>query len=331
MEAKKRSTDDKIHLFASFFQGLRTAYGTYDPETGKHWLVKKRVSKMTIYHHLKGIQPYGFYPLFESNTRVGVVDFDQQDPGPPIQYISQARHHGMTAYLERSKSKGFHVWVFFPKVGVPAIKVRMVLQFLLDEIEHSNVEIFPKQDGIYSNNTFGNFINAPFFGRFVADGKTVFIRPNGNLEPYADQWEILESVQRIPENQLDSIIDINSLGQKQVNNVDTNISVRNSRYGLPICIQRILEEGVTFDQRIACFRVAVHFRRIGLPYELSVAALSQWSNRNKPIEDKRIITLNEIEEQAMWAYKKNYSGYGCHEPVIRAFCDPMCLVSSRRQ
>jgi len=260
------------------------------------------------------------------NTRVGVADFDNLDPEPPKQFISRARHHGVMACLERSKSKGFHVWMFFPKEGVPAIKARMVLQFLLDEVDQSDVEIFPKQDGIYSNNTFGNFINAPLFGRFVAEGRTVFIRPDGTVEPYSDQWEVLESVQRIPENQLDSIIDINSLRQKQFNNVDTNISARNYRYGLPICIQRILEEGVTFGQRIACFRAAVHLRRIGLPYEVAVAALSQWSKRNKPIEGKRIITLNEIEEQAMWAYRNNYSGYGCQEPVIKAFCDPSCQV-----
>jgi len=330
MGVRKRSTDDKMKLFASFFQGLKTAYGTYTLDTGRYWLVKERVKKMTIYNHLKGIQPYGFYPLVGKNTRIGVVDFDQLDPEPPIQFLSRSQHHGMKAYLERSKSKGFHVWMFFSTEGVSAYKVRMLMQFLLDEIEQSAVEIFPKQDEVSSNNSFGNFINAPLFGRFVSDGRTVFIRPDRNLEPYQDQWKFLESVQRIQEDHLDAIIELNSLVQHQINNGEVTLPVGNSRYGLPKCIQRILEEGVTFDQRIACFRVAVHFRRIGLPYEMAIAALVEWSKRNKPLEGKRIITLKEIEEQALWAYKKNYSGYGCQNPVIRAFCDPMCPVRNRR-
>ena len=328
--SKKRSTDQKIQIFADLFQGLRSAYGTYSLETGKYWQVKTQVKKNTIYNHLKGIQPYGFYPLIGKNTRVGVVDFDHLDPEPPIQFIYQAEHHGLTAYLERSKSKGFHVWMFFPKVGVPADKVRIVMRFLLQEIEHTGVEIFPKQDKMYSNNTFGNFINAPLFGQLVAECRTVFIRPESNLKPYRDQWEMLESVQRIPEQQLDSVIDINGLEQTLKKKVDLKKQAGNSRYSLPLCIQRILEEGVTFDQRVACFRIAVHFKRIGLPYELAVAALSEWSKRNKPIEYKRIITENEIEEQVMWAYKKDYTGYGCQEPVIRAFCDPSCQVRYKR-
>ena len=323
--SKKRRNEQKIQIFAGVFQGLRSAYGTYSPETGKHWQVKERVRKKTIYHHLKGIQPYGFYPLVGENTRVGVVDFDHHNPEPPVQYISRARHHGIKTYLERSKSKGFHVWMFFPKEGVSADKVRKVIQFLLDEIEQSEVEIFPKQDRMYSNNTFGNFINAPLFGRFVAEGRTVFIKPE-NLKPCQDQWEVLESIQRISEHQLDAIIDINSLDRKKIN-IDSTSSGSKTGYALPACIRRILEEGVMFDQRVACFRLAVHFRRIGLPYELTVAALSEWSKRNRPIEGKRIITEQEIEEQVLWAYKNNYTGYGCQEPVIRAFCDTMCPVN----
>lgn len=288
------------------------------------------VTKSTIYRHLKGVEPYGFYPLLGNLTRIGAVDFDDQDPEHPLDFITRAHHYGISSYLEKSKSKGYHAWIFFLKEGVPAKKVRMVIHHLLDEIECSGMEIFPKQDGIFNDKIFGNFINAPLFGKIVPEGKTVFIRPDATLEPYPDQWSVLESIQRIQEHQLNEIIDVNKLESEQAKEKINGEINRISGHGLPICIQRVLEEGVTFDQRVACFRMAVHLKRIGFPYDVAIAALYQWSKRNRPIEEKRIITLEEIEEQAMWAYKNNYSGYGCQEPVIRSFCDEMCPVRIKR-
>jgi hypothetical protein len=77
-------------LFYSLFRGITTAYGTYDPKTGRHWQIKEPVTKRTIYNHLMGIQPYGFYTLEDNMTRVGVVDFDNQNPEPPLLFIRRA-------------------------------------------------------------------------------------------------------------------------------------------------------------------------------------------------------------------------------------------------
>ena len=38
------------------------------------------------------------------------------------------------------------------------------------------------------------------------------------------------------------------------------------------------------------------------------------------------MTERERKERVKWAYDKNYTGYGCQEPVIRSFCDPECPV-----
>jgi len=330
MGSKNRSTDYKITLFAGLFQGLRTAYGTYCPETGKHRQVKQMVKKTTLYRHLKGIEPFGFYPLVGNATRIGVVDFDNHDPEHPLGFIIRAHHFGLASYLEKSKSKGYHAWIFFSKAGVPAKKVRLVIQYILDEIDCSETEIFPKQNRIVNKNSYGNFINAPLFGKFVPQGRTVFIRPDATLKPYPDQWDVLESIQRIHENQLDTIIDINQLERERVKEKINSSNNRFSRFGLPICIQRILVEGVSFEQRVACFRIAVHLKRIGLPYDVAVAALYQWSKRNRPIDGKRLITFHEIEEQTKWAFKNSYNGYGCQEPVIRSFCDSICPVRNQR-
>ena len=112
----------------------------------------------------------------------------------------------------------------------------------------------------------------------------------------------------------------------QVNNTSATIPRKVTGYALPVCIRRILEEGITFDQRVACFRIAVHLKRVGLPYDSVIATLMNWRLKNRPAPNKGIITPKEIEEQVGWVFKKDYSGYGCDEPIIRSFCDPQCPV-----
>ena len=101
----KQTTEEKLVLFSSIFHGLESAYGTYDSVTGKYWQVKEHITQSTIYNHLKGIQPYGFYPLTGELTSVGVVDLDINNPQPAFSFIRRARHYEIHCYLERSKSK----------------------------------------------------------------------------------------------------------------------------------------------------------------------------------------------------------------------------------
>jgi len=327
-------THEKVELFQSLFHGLRAVHGTYNPETGKHWQVKQEVTRQTIYNHLKGNQPFGFYPLVGDKTSVGVADFDSGNPEPAIEFIQRAKHDRLNAYLERSKSKGYHAWLFFSQAGVAARKVRLVIKFILNEIECADTEVFPKQDFIRGEDSFGNFINAPLFGRLVPEGRTIFIQPDATFRPFPDQWAVLDSIKRTEENILDSIIDLNDLENEQHRHERNDSDASRSKvtgYSLPVCIRRILNEGVTFDQRVACFRIAVHLKRVGLPYDAAVATLMNWKGKNRPIGNKRIITATEIKEQADWVYEKDYSGYGCSEPIIESFCDPKCPVILKDQ
>ena len=325
----KRTTDQKIRLFMSLFRGLKIAYGTYDPATGKYWQVKRQVNRDVIYEHLKGKQSYGFYPLFGSKTSVGIVDFDNGNPYPALQFIERAKHYDIPSYLERSKSKGYHVWMFFNNNGILANKARLVMNHILEDIDFPDTEIFPKQDLISNNSYYGNFINAPLFGRLVLKRKTIFIKSDVSLKPYNDQWTFLETVERVNKQIIDRIIDINELDKKSETlkqiNPDKRIII-NTSYGLPACIRAILQQGVTFDQRVATFRIAVHLKRLGMPYEYAVIVLMNWRNKNQPVNGQRIITSKEVEEQVDWAYKKNYTGFGCQEKIIQSFCDPKCPV-----
>ncbi len=322
--------DAKLRLFRECFTGRQDVYGTYDPVTGRTWQVKAPVTDRVLLDHLAGRKPYGVYLLVGDRTRAIVADFDWDDIRAPIQFIAEANHYGIAAYIERSKSKGHHVWTFFPSPGVSARKARLVVQYILREIGMQNVEVFPKQDALEpEGKRFGSFVNAPLFGGLVRQGRTVFLDPQNAYRPYENQWSFLSSAERMPETRLDETIEVNELEPPPapVSIVKQGtLGVFRASSGLPPCARRMLEQGVSENQRVACFRLAVHLRRIGLPFDVAVAALQQWATKNRPQLGKRVITLDEIKAQAASAFLKEYHGNGCEDPTVQPFCDPSCPV-----
>jgi len=329
----KKSTTDKIALFRSFFSGLSTVYGTYEPATGRAWQVKKPVTDDTILANLKGKRPYGVYLLDGERTKAIAVDFDEPDPLPPIEFVNAAGHYKLPAYIETSKSKGFHAWIFFNSKGVKACKARLVVKNILEEIEYPKTEVFPKQDFIDGRNSYGNFINAPLFGGLVPSRKTVFVDPN-TFKPYPDQWIFLESVKPVREQVLDDIIELNDLS---ITHTQSKTSPYNSsnkemnRFSLPPCAQKMLQNGVSRYQRVSCFRLAVHLKRLGLPYDYTVDALKAWALKNRPINGIQVIANREIIEQTSYVFDKDYRGYGCSSEAVIPFCHPDCPVNKIRK
>lgn len=327
-----RKTAEKIDLFRSYFTGLSHVYGTYDPVTKRSWQEKKSVTAETILAHLKGKRHYGVYLLVKDTIRAIAADFDHHDPRKPLEFIQTAEHYRLPAYLEVSKSKGFHVWVFFKEKGVKACKARLVVKAILDQIEASQTEVFPKQDHLDSRFPTGNFIYTPLFGRLVPEGRTVFVDPE-TLKPFENQWDFLESSHRVEESVLDEIIEINNLSVPNLEGQQPG-GVTNRRsglnYTLPLCIQGMLQNGVRRFQRTSCFRLAVQLRRIGLPFDATVSVLKTWSLKNKPEDGQRLITDREIIEQASCAYRNYYQAYGCETPEISSFCSPQCQIFKKR-
>ncbi|MFC1737317.1 hypothetical protein ACFL1X_14490 [Candidatus Hydrogenedentota bacterium] len=325
----KRTNARKIELFRNLFSGLTNVYGTYDPVSGRSWQVKAPVTDEVVYRHLKGIRPHGVYLLMKNRTRAVVADFDNDDAVPAIEFVGAAKHYKVPAYVEKSKSKGHHVWIFFGGQSVLATKARLVMRHVLEEIGMGGTEIFPKQDVIDERISSGNFINAPLCGLWVPKDRTVFVEPTGSLKPYPNQWDFLETIQQVPESLLNEIIEINQLTQTPASAI-TSVEHGTKTFGLPPCTRRMLSEGVTANQRVICFRIAVSFKTAGLPYDIAVVALKEWSVKNRPTNGKRIITEREIVAQTVSAFNKEYRGCGCEEPAIIPYCDEKCPLHKKR-
>jgi len=327
----QRTTREKLALFQRFFTGLASTYGTYDPITGRAWQVKEPVSKQVLLDHLMGRKPYGVYLLTGEITRALAIDCDTEDMDLPAACVAVSHHYQVPAYIERSKAKGYHVWIFFEPKGVKAAKARGLTANVLKELEAEDTEVFPKQDRLDSSISYGNFINAPLFGRLVPEGRTVFVDP-ATFKPYPDQWDFLESVETVSESHLDDLIEINGweIEPTPSPNKEQKAETDNDHFGLPACARKMLLNGVQRYQRVSCFRLAVHFKRLGLPYDLAVSALIAWSLKNRPQGDKGVITEEEILDQSQYAYAKPYRGYGCRSEAVSVFCEPDCPVLSWR-
>jgi len=63
------------------------------------------------------------------------------------------------------------------------------------EKEPSFDRLFPNQN-FHSGKGFGNLIALPLYGESVKSQNSVFLEPQ-SMEPYSDQWEFLENIEKI--------------------------------------------------------------------------------------------------------------------------------------
>jgi len=164
--------------------------------------------------------------------------------------------------------------------------------------------------------------------------RTVFLDPASGLKPYANQWDFLASVRRVSEKTLDEVIELNDLTEQLrsgPHDVDNHVKGTFHSFGLPPCAQRMLAEGVTENQRVACFRLAVDLKKAGVPLDAATAALQIWALKNRPADGKGIITRQEIMAQVASAYSSPYRSCGCDDPAVLPYCSDQCTMNNARK
>lgn len=168
-----------ISRFAELFQGRDDAYGI---EAGQ--CIKEHV---TLHHYRRHLtEPgcaIGIYPLIYDSelgsvwsermgghigghfVHWGCSDID--NPGNPEAALTyavnlyRALHAlGIDAWIERTKSKGFHVWVFADE-WVPAIVMRRAFLVAHQIAGVGASEVNPKQIDL-AGRSYGNYVNCPY-------------------------------------------------------------------------------------------------------------------------------------------------------------------------
>lgn len=356
-----RTKEQKVAIFVDAFRGRTDIHGTRDRDSGQARCEKSPPTLSLITQHLCGKRPIGIYPLVEDRAWFAAIDLDEMDTEPVMALQQLATGLGLEPLIERSKSKGWHLWFFADESGWEARLIRQLLRWMTAEINLPGVEVFPKQDRIEPSG-FGNFIYLPLDGLLVPKGRTLFVEPTRWLPPVTNQWDALADRKRYSETQIVEALTSIGLhgessagyhrtpneqvscsprerapGQKNVVTSSDKFGDGSRRHlpdpsrGLPPCAQRMLAEGVTEQQRVACFRLAVHLHRVGLPEDLARGVLIEWSKKNRPEQGKRIITEDEITQQTRDGYSGRYRGYGCEDPAVAQYCQGQCPIASRSQ
>lgn len=161
-----------VEEFARLFRGRDDIYGTFVPVASgadeKYEAKHEALTAEQYRRHLDGEGTLGVYPLLDDGSCYwSCLDFDAQDIEPARACQKVLAEHGIRSYVETSKRKGFHLWLFW-KDTAPAHHVRQVMKKVLQLAgAEPATEIFPKQDQLVLTGgpgRYGNMVNLPYPG-----------------------------------------------------------------------------------------------------------------------------------------------------------------------
>ena len=149
-----------LNGFVSLFRGRGDVYGH---EEGR--CVKEPLKPELFRQHLDGVQAIGVYPMVPIGSVHHVVwgcsDIDIEDLAGARKIQSALSAVKVVSFVERSRSKGYHVWVFAEEV-VPASDMRRMLLCAHQVAEYPAREVNPKQETL-ATGQYGNYVRLPYF------------------------------------------------------------------------------------------------------------------------------------------------------------------------
>ncbi len=192
-----------------------------------------------------------------------------------LAYRDAAEVVGIPTLLERSRSgDGGHVWIFFAdhvaasaarRLGVHLIREAMTVRAELDLASYDR--LFPTQD-FMPKGSFGNLIALPLQGKCRRRGTTVFL-DSRTMEPFADQWEHLSSIESVTVQFLDELVG-------GIGDLETGPDVRTYRRG-PVVTAPVEPPSAICARAGAMLSID----RVGVPPAL-VAALKHAASLHNP-------------------------------------------------
>lgn len=155
--------DDKLlDNYIKLFRGRGDVYGT---DSGG--CAKLPLNRDTFERHLTGTERIGVYPIVPIDGVPSVVwgcsDFDlglEKSLYQARQLHDALRAGGVISWIERSRSKGYHVWVF----ATEPVSAEIMRNMLLAAHQVADVpatEVNPKQTTL-KHGQYGNYVRLPY-------------------------------------------------------------------------------------------------------------------------------------------------------------------------
>lgn len=184
---------DPVSRFAALFAGRQDAFGEEDG--GCHRVADGGYDNTSTYYndHLRGIDPIGVYPMVPRAAlamgddwshwyvRWGCVDFDIRSGKKPsgdyltehgchaaaVALVVALQHVSVTGWIEVTRTRGRHVWVFADS-WVPAATMRRALLVACGVAGVPTREVNPKQEKL-DVDSLGNYVRLPYPGALARE------------------------------------------------------------------------------------------------------------------------------------------------------------------
>jgi hypothetical protein len=171
-------------LFANLFRGRGDVYGH---EEGR--CVKEPLTHEVFQRHLDGVEAIGVYPMVPINNIYhvawGCSDIDIEDYAGAKKIQSALQAVNVPSFIERSRSKGYHVWVFADR-PVPASAMRRMFLCAHQVAEYPAREVNPKQETLASGQ-YGNYVRLPYYKALdMSDSHRRILDDTGTALPLAE-------------------------------------------------------------------------------------------------------------------------------------------------
>lgn len=155
------------------------AYAVQQPD-GSYRPVRAKVTDDLLAEHLGGRLSIGSYTLAFDKARYIVFDDDTKNLALANRLKAEASRRGLSAGVEYSGAKGYHVWVLFEDYE-PAVEVRRLASAIADAAGFKG-EVFPKQSQAQD---LGNLVKLPGGVHAKTKQRSRFIGPEPKVNTHA--------------------------------------------------------------------------------------------------------------------------------------------------
>lgn len=271
------------NMFMNLFKGRSDAF--YDGKICVH----RKLTADIFEHHLKGSLPIGIYPITDDQkVALGVIDIDNKNLNE-VEAISKiCKAYELKPHVEISKSKGYHVWLFFDQ-AIEAEIVYEVLHFSARKANLTNYETFPKQKKL-NPGQLGNAINLPYFNHSYAETR-VFVDLTSGRKMTLE--EFMSSVQYTDSAKIHAIY--NDKCHQQQAEKETFTKIRKMRP----CVQKLLSQGASEGERDnAAFCIMLELKQCGVTKEQIEEILINWNRdkNNPPLTNSKSWLESKLKE-----------------------------------